>query len=55
MITPAHFEDSMKENEREHNVKAAVKDTVTILKQFGYDSGANILLRMMEQKEDDAK
>lgn len=55
MVTPAHFEDSMKENERDHNVKAAVKDTVTILKQFGYDSGANILLRMMEHKEDDAK
>ena len=57
MITPAQFEDIMEdykirmkneENNREDIQRKALKDVGYILKQFGYDSGANILEEIMK-------
>lgn len=48
MITPAQYEDSMRINEENKNLKGAIKDTVLILKQYGYDSGAETLERMLK-------
>lgn len=57
MITPAQFEDIMKDyqirmknekNNREDIQRKALKDVGYILKQFGYDSGANILEEVMK-------
>jgi hypothetical protein len=47
MITPAQYEDSMLEDERNGNIKCALKDTVLVLKQYGYDAGAEVLERII--------
>lgn len=46
MITPASYEDAMQMNEESGNLKSAIKDTVIVLKQYGFDAGANILERI---------
>ena len=51
MITPASYEDAMQINEENGNMKSAIKDTVIVLKQYGYDSGAEILERMERENE----
>ena len=52
MITPAYYEDAMKMNEENKNKKAAIKDTIIVLKQYGFDSGADILERMMNYEDE---
>ena len=55
MITPAQFEDimedyrdQMKEDQKEYIQRKALKDVEYILKQFGYDSGAEIFMEVMK-------
>ena len=57
MITPAQFEDIMEDyqirmknekNNREDIQRKALKDVEYILKQFGYDSGAEIFMEVMK-------
>ena len=58
MVTAAHFEDAFQEYEKKipkvileqsqkEDVKLMVKDVTTILRQFGYDAGANIFEKIM--------
>ena len=56
MVTPAYFENDMKDYENQMSFKdadkekikeKAVKDTVHVLKQYGYDSGAESFERIM--------
>ena len=61
MMMPAHYEDSMQEleamlknpnctPEKAVDIKMkAMKDTVSVLKQFGYDSGADIFINIMNK------
>lgn len=48
MITPAIYEDNMQELESSHNYNKAISDTVTVLKQFGYDAGAELFKRLLD-------
>lgn len=58
MITAAHFEDAFQEYEKKvknvvlepsqkEDVKLMVKDVSAVLKQYGYDAGANIFEKIM--------
>lgn len=60
MITPAIFEDTMKSHEdllktnfpNKDIQTNAIKDVVDVLKQFGYDAGADVFVKVMEARED---
>ena len=47
MITPAYYEMYMNQHKENGDKKNAIKDTVTVLKQHGYDCGADILADML--------
>lgn len=60
MIYPAYYENAMKDLQNleknsdlmsEKTKEKAVNDTVDILKQFGYDGGANIFKELMLGKD----
>lgn len=55
MVTPAIYEDAINDNKSTMDCKKMIEDTVTVLKQFGYDSGAEVfkeaLYRKLEFKE----
>lgn len=61
MVTPAHYEYDMKKLSDNINVinwkvstetkVKAIDDTISVLKQFGYDSGAEIFKRIMSCPE----
>lgn len=59
MVTPANFEDIMKDYESQMKINSsdkkklkekAIKDVIFVLKQHGYDSGANIFERIMYEQ-----
>lgn len=47
MITPAIYEDVMRENADNKDLNKAVIDTVSVLKQHGFDAGAFYLEQML--------
>ena len=57
MVSAAYYEKGMKKlysgNITETDKKKAVKDTITILKQFGYDSGADFFEKIMSSDNTD--
>lgn len=52
MITPAHYEDAMQLNRESKNLQKAISDTCDVLKEYGYDAGAEILIEMTENGDD---
>lgn len=56
MITAQYYLEYMRKNKENGDVKNAVKDTVAVLKQYGYDMGADILADMLcECNKDETK
>lgn len=57
MITPAIFEDAMEQHKqsmkcnlnKEYVLKKASEDVLNVLKQFGYDAGADIFAELVEK------
>lgn len=49
MITAAHYEQMMESNKENKDYKNAIKDTISVLKEYGYDAGANILVEMLKE------
>lgn len=50
MVTPALFEDSMEiylQNPSVENKEKALADTISVLKQYGYDSGASLFDKLL--------
>ncbi|MBO4541631.1 MAG: hypothetical protein J5725_00465 [Bacteroidales bacterium] len=55
MVTQAYYEEYMRTNKENNDKKNAIKDTITILKQDGYDAGADILAEMFLGEKDNEK
>ena len=52
MVTPAIYEDAINDSKSTMDCKKMIEDTVTVLKQFGYDSGAEVFKATMFRKLD---
>lgn len=59
MLYAGLYEDATKEHkdrinmiqcDNPHELKKTIEDTVTVLKQFGYEKGAEILKSIFEEK-----
>jgi rubrerythrin len=49
MVTPAYYEMYMNQHKKDGDKKNAIKDTVAVLKQYGYTAGAEILTDMANE------
>lgn len=54
MIYPGTYETEMKAHEEDGNLENAIKDTLAVLKQEGYEAGANVLERMLKNDKTNA-